>query len=114
MMDKRLRDVIDSIDYYELLKMKQDLDTGGHHLRTFINKEIENRQREHSVSCSTCGSHIEPSSPNTQTLIFGSSDFKKKATFCGKDCLSYFLSKTEEMKKGQMPKTMNIHDGNQP
>ncbi|MFT4302981.1 MAG: hypothetical protein ACMXYG_00300 [Candidatus Woesearchaeota archaeon] len=105
MMDKRLRDVIDSIDYYELLKIKKDLENGGYYLKSFINNEIENRQKQHSIYCSSCGNHIEPNNPNSQTLIFGPHDFKKKATFCGKDCLSYFLSRTEEMKKGNIPKT---------
>jgi hypothetical protein len=105
MMNKRLRDVIDSIDYYELLKIKKDLDEGGIHLNRFIQSEIKKRHSQHHVLCSTCGTEIDSKSSNTSTLVFGPDDFKKKATFCGKDCLEYFIKSMDEMKKGTMPKT---------
>jgi len=105
MMDKRLRDVIDAIDYYELLRMKKDLESGGHHLKQFLGEEIKKRQMMHQVLCSVCGTDIDPYSTSTSTLMFGPDDFKKKATFCGKDCLEYFIKNMEGMKKASSPKT---------
>jgi hypothetical protein len=105
MMEKRLRDVIDAIDYSELLRMKSDLTSGGHHLRKFIEGEIRSREMQHSEYCSNCSAEIDAKSTTTFTLLFGPSDFRKKASFCGKDCLQYFVSKMDEMKKGMMPKT---------
>ena len=104
-MDKRLRDVIPIMDYHELLRIKKDLEEGGIHLKNFVEKEIDKRHKQHSTFCSTCGIEIESKSTTTSTLIFGPNDFKKKATFCGKDCLEYFIKNLEDMKKGQIPKT---------
>ena len=103
---KRLRDVIHAIDYYELLKIRKDLDDGGIHIKKFIQDEIDKRHKEHSTFCSTCGTEIDPLSTSSSTLIFGPSDFKKKATFCGKDCLDYFLKNMDQFKKGNNPKTI--------
>ena len=104
-MKRRLRDVIDSIDYDELLRMKADIDSGALHLKSFVDKQIKARELEHQLQCSVCTNLIDKDSVSTFTLLFGPSDFKKKATFCGKDCLLYFISKTDEMKLGRIPKT---------
>jgi hypothetical protein len=105
-MDKRLMDVIGSIDYYELLKMKKDLESGGVYLGQFLKDEIKKREKQHGKCCSQCTSEIDSSSTSNFTLLFGSEDFKKKATFCGKDCLEYFLKNLNSMKKGENPKTI--------
>jgi len=102
-MDKRLRDIVHVIDYYELLRIKKDLEQGGIHLKKFIQAEIDERHKQHSVFCSTCDTEIDPKSTTTTTLMFGPHDFKKKATFCGRDCLSYFLKNIDEMKNGHAP-----------
>ena len=104
-MQKRLKDIIHTIDYYELLKIKKDLDHGGIHLTKFIENEIKERQKQHHTYCTTCDTDIDPHSSTTQTLIFGSEDFKKKATFCGKDCLQYFLKNIEEKKNNMATHT---------
>jgi hypothetical protein len=108
MMDvgKRLRDVIDVIDYYELLKIKDDLKKGGIHIQKFIEDEIVKREKEHYQVCAVCMNNIDPDSKDAFTLLFGPADFRKKATFCGKDCMQYFMSKMDDMKKGEMPKSM--------
>lgn len=99
MVEKRLRDVIDKIDYYELLRIKKDLDNGGKHLNEFISLEIENRNKHHHLYCSVCDTEINQKNPETTTLVFGPSDFRKKATFCGKDCLNYFIKTMDDRKK---------------
>ena len=98
-MQKRLRDIIDKIDYYELLRIKKDLDNGGKFLSDFIMQEIENRNKHHHVYCAVCDAEINQKKPETSTLVFGPSDFRKKATFCGKDCLNYFIKTMDERKK---------------
>lgn len=98
-MQKRLRDVIDKIDYYELLKIKKDLDNGGKHLNDFISQEIDHRNKHHHVYCATCDCEIDPKSSETTTLVFGPADFRKKATFCGRDCLNHFIKTMDERKK---------------
>jgi hypothetical protein len=103
-MKKRLRDVIDDIDYYELIRIRKDLQSGGYHLKKFVDFILKEREKEHSAICSACSNEIDPASGNTFTMIFGEESFKKKATFCGKDCLSYFLNRMEDMKQGKIPK----------
>ncbi|MFT4343428.1 MAG: hypothetical protein ACMXYE_01635 [Candidatus Woesearchaeota archaeon] len=98
-MDKRLRDIIHTLDYHELLKIRKDLDSGGYHLKEFVTHEIDRRNKSHSVYCTTCGAEIDAKSHRTMTMVFGPSDFRKKATFCGKDCLEFFLKKLDEQKK---------------
>ena len=97
--NKRLRDVIDKLDYYELLRIKKDLKEGGKHLVDFIDAEITKRNVHHHVYCAVCGTEIIPSSTDTSTLVFGPADFRKKATFCGKDCLNYFIKTMDERKQ---------------
>ena len=101
-MDKRLRDVIHTLDYHELLKIRKDLDSGGYHLKEFISAEITKRNKHHSTFCTTCGIEIEEQNSDSTTLVFGPADFRKKATFCGKDCLEYFLKTLTDRKKGHI------------
>ena len=105
-MKKKFQDVLDSVDYIELLRMKKDIEEGGQNLRKFIEEELDERDRQHETICSVCTADINLANPNNFTLIFGPDDFKKKATFCGKDCLTYFLGKFESMKQGKLPKTI--------
>lgn len=95
----RLRDVISSLEFDELVKMKNDIEAGGFHLKSFIEQKIKEQEVQHEKFCSNCGAKINPSNTNNFTLIFGPSDFKKKATFCGVDCLEYFLQEIKQMKK---------------
>ena len=95
----RLRDFIDKIDQAELSRIKKDLEAGGIHLKKFIDQKIKENEKKHEQYCSVCSSPIDPASTDTYTLIFGPSDFKKKATFCAMDCLKYFLKNMEEMKQ---------------
>ena len=100
-MDKRLRDIIHTLDYYELLKIKKDLRSGGQHLLDFIEHEITRREQDHHVFCTSCGSEIQHNASSVLTLVFGPHDFRKKATFCGKDCLDYFMAKMDASQRKQ-------------
>lgn len=99
-MKKRLRDIIDSLDYYELLRIKKDLNDGGFHLKNFLDAHITEREKDHFAVCAVCANEIDSESTQIFTLLFGPVGFKKKATFCGKDCLEYFLGNLENMRKG--------------
>jgi len=96
----RVVDMIASLEYEELLKMKNDLGRGAIHLQRLVKDEIKNRQKQHNVVCSVCQNRIDPDSTNNYTLIFGPDDFKKKATFCALDCMEYFMNSLKGMKKG--------------
>ena len=73
----RLRDVMDSLDHDELLKIKKDLDAGGLHLKRFVHEKIKENERKHETYCAVCASKLDPYSTSTFTLVFGPADFKK-------------------------------------
>ena len=98
-MKYRLRDVIDSLEFDELIKMKKDLEYGGHHLKTFVDIKIDEEKRKHSLVCSVCTNQIKPESTNNYTLTFGPESFLKKASFCGIDCLENFIDDLKKIKK---------------
>ncbi|MFQ5474698.1 MAG: hypothetical protein ACE5DM_02575 [Candidatus Nanoarchaeia archaeon] len=99
----RLRDVIDSLDHDELLRIKKDLESGGLHLKKFVHTKIIEHEKQHEQYCTTCSSKIDPNSTSTFTLIFGPIDFRKKATFCAMDCMSYFLKTLQNSKVQKNP-----------
>ena len=98
-MKYRLRDVVDQLDYEELMKIKSDLESGGIHLKNFIESKIREKEKLHDKFCSVCQSEISPYAVSNFTLVFGPNDFRKKATFCALDCLKYFISNMEKFKK---------------
>src|SRR3989338_6325808 len=75
----RLRDVVDSLDFNELVKMQQDLASGGFHLRKFLDKVISEKKNLHADHCATCSAPLTPTSRHNFTLVFGPDDFRKKA-----------------------------------
>ena len=95
----RLRDVVDSLDFNELVKMQQDLASGGFHLRKFLDKVISEKKNLHADHCATCSAPFTPTSRHNFTLVFGPDDFRKKASFCGFDCLEHFIKELKGIYK---------------
>lgn len=102
-MKKRLRDVMDYLEFDELMRIKQDLQSGGIHLGQLVDHKIREEMKKHEVQCSICNERIDPFSVNNFTLIFGPDDLKKKATFCAMDCLEYFLNNLKELRTEANP-----------
>jgi hypothetical protein len=98
-MKYKLREVIDSLEFDELVKMKKDVEQGGFHLKKFLESKITEEEGKHKQYCSNCSAELSPGSTNNFTLVFGPEDFRKKASFCGIDCLEYFISELKKMKK---------------
>ena len=107
-MRKRLIDVVDQIDYNDLVKMKMDIEDGGVHLKKLVEGKIKEHQKNHDVVCSACSAEIDKYSTNNFTLLFGPEDFKKKATFCGVDCLQYFLGQLKKIKEVQTVRSESV------
>ena len=98
-MKKRFREAVDDIEYEDLIKIKKDLESGGVHIRELINKKIDKIEKEQVKLCATCGNTINPYFMDDYVLHFGRRDFKKRAFFCGLDCLKYFLLQLESKQK---------------
>lgn len=111
-MKKRFRDVADEIMYEDLVKMKRDLDEGGAHLKTFINSKIEEIDREEVKTCVTCGTPINPHFMDDYCLTFGRYDFKKRAYFCGLDCLNFFIANLSRKENAKLTGTEKVEPEN--
>ena len=98
-MKTRLRDILDLLEYNELLKMKEDIKKGGEGIRLLVDNRIKEELKKHSLYCSVCANKIEPVSTTTFTLMFGPDDFKKRASFCATDCLEYFLGTVKKLQE---------------
>ena len=105
-MAKRFEDMMDVLDYNELMRFKTDFDSGAITLKKLLEEKIKSKLKEHEKICATCSNTLNFYKTNNYTLIFGPDDFKKKASFCGLDCLEYFIIKMKEMK--EKPKEDNV------
>ena len=105
-MSRRFEDVIDVLDYNELMRFKTDIDSGAITVKKLLEEKIKKKLKEHEKICATCSNDLNFYNTNNYTLIFGPDDFKKKASFCGLDCLGYFIIKLKDMKA--KPKEDNV------
>ena len=96
-MSRRFEEVVDILDYNELMRFKNDLDSGAITLKKILEEKIKRRLREHEKICATCSNDLNFYKSSNYTLVFGPDDFKKKASFCGLDCLEYFTAKLKAM-----------------
>lgn len=91
---------LDSLEHYELILFKKELEKGNLDVTKSIQNKIKENEKKHLSYCVTCSSTLDLYSTNNYTIIFGPEDFKKKASFCGLDCLGYFLIKLKQMEIG--------------
>ena len=88
---KKMEEAIAELEFNELIRLKKDLDKGGLDLRKTLQQRIRYKESLHENHCHTCLGEIDRYSRNSFTLIFGTHDFRKKASFCATDCMQYFL-----------------------
>jgi hypothetical protein len=62
-------------------------------------------------TCCVCESRINPYSPFNFSLSFGPKDIRRKARFCGLDCLSYFIGNLREMTELEYKESACSHGG---
>lgn len=105
-MGRRFEEVFEVLDYNELMRFKSDMDTGAMTVKRLLEEKIKAKLKEHEKVCATCSNNLNFYKANNYTLVFGPDDFKKKASFCGLDCLEYFILKLKNMKT--RPKEDNV------
>ena len=105
-MSRRFEDVMDILDYNELMRFKTDLDSGAISIKKLLEENIKKKLKEHEKVCATCSNTLNFYRTSNYTLVFGPDDFKKKASFCGLDCLEYFIIKLKDMMS--KPKEDNV------
>ena len=97
-MNRRFEDVVEILDYGELMRLKEDIDHGSISMKKILEEKIKKKLKEHEKTCATCSGELHFYKTNNYTIVFGPDDFKKKASFCGLDCLEYFITKLKSMK----------------
>jgi len=107
-MARKFEEVIDFLDYNELMRFKSEVDSGSISLKKLVEDKIKKRLKEHEKTCAICSNTLNFYKPSNYTLVFGPDDFKKKASFCGLDCLEYFIIKLKELK--ETPKEGNVNN----
>ena len=95
----RLSRFLSSLEHYELIKLKHEMENGNLDVEKEVQENIKEIEKKHSKFCTTCSNTLNLYNTNNYTIIFGPEDFRKKASFCGLDCLEYFLIKLKQMKK---------------
>jgi len=104
----RFEKFLSTLDHYELVRLEKEIEKGDLDVIKEIRGNIKDLEKRHSNSCTTCSNTLDPYNTNNYTIIFGPDDFRKKASFCGLDCLEYFLIKLKQMKKDSRTKTTNF------
>ena len=111
----KIKEFLNSLEHYELMHLRQELEKGKLSLLKEIQEKIKELEKQHGGICATCSNDLDPYNSNSYTIMFGQEDFKKKASFCGLDCLEYFLAHLKKIKgaeKTEFSGTSNRGDKN--
>src|SRR3989338_7966634 len=96
---KRFRDLIEYLEYDELIKVRMDLEKGGVQVARLIDSKIEQEIRKYNIFCATCSEKLDLYHFNHFTLFFGPQDLQRRASFCALDCLEYFLKNLRQLQQ---------------
>ncbi len=94
-----MNEILDSLSYKDLLQLRFDIANDAEYLQKLVNTKIAKLEYTPRNVCAHCATNIESQSNSQMTLLFGPSDFRKKATFCGQDCLEMFLFNLRQIKQ---------------
>jgi hypothetical protein len=91
---KKIVMAINNMDFEELRELQKDIENSSE----IVKKALWNRMQDLSNSekfCATCFKELK--NPK-YTLIVGDK-FKRKLSFCEKDCFKYYLRNLEELRE---------------
>jgi hypothetical protein len=94
----KITKILDELDSDELEMFEKDLKEG------YVQKYIDQKKEFFKIKdkiCPVCGNNVEE---DCFVLVFGEPSIRKKAHFCGIDCLDYFvhnfiIDKNKKIKK---------------
>lgn len=95
----RLREVMELLEFEELVRMRDDLCKGGDSLRILVDNRIKDEIKKMNEFCAVCAAKIEPESSTRFSLDIGPEGMKRRASFCAVDCLQYFLGEAKKRQK---------------
>lgn len=102
-MGTHFEHLLDALSYEELQGLKKDLDQQGLATKRSVEEKLKRKMREFDKTCAVCLSELRFYSTSNYTIVFGPDDFKKKASFCGLDCLQYFIDHLKRLKAPKRP-----------
>jgi len=94
---KKFKDVVSSLEYEELVELQRDLFKGGTTIKQVISNKLKEISATESRICASCGNNVNLRVANEFTLIFGTSDTKKRVSFCALDCMEYFTKNLKQL-----------------
>jgi len=106
-MDEKLKKMLSGFEFNELLKLKKDLDAGAYLVKHLVNQKINEAEFSNRSLCASCNKKIDSDKEEIYTLLFGV-NIKKKASFCGTDCLNCFIDELRKDKEYQIRKDMEL------
>lgn len=95
-MEDKLTKMLGNLEYSELQKVKRDLDSGSLLIKHLVEKKIAEVETSDRSLCASCGSIMSKENSEIYTLLFGAQSVRKKASFCGTDCLHEFLGQLND------------------
>ena len=101
-MSKKVTEIIDMLNYEELVDLQRDLFGGGTSIKQVVNNRIKEVNDSQTRVCATCGGTVNLSVNHEYTLIFGPKDLKKRASFCAVDCLEYFFAQLKQLSEKRL------------
>jgi hypothetical protein len=90
-MEEIINKMLGIMEYKDLIKLKKEVNSGGYLLQNLVNQKLNAVENEHRKVCASCGKELNLSIDDPYTLLFGEKTIRKKASFCGLDCLHEFL-----------------------
>lgn len=101
-MEEKLSQLLGSLEYAELVKLQRDLSSGGLFFQGVIDKKVHEVETAHRKLCASCGKEMHVERDDLYTLVFGEKTIRKKASFCGIDCLENFTEVLKDHKMASM------------
>lgn len=101
-MSKKVNEIIDMLNYEELVDLQRDLFGGGANIKQVVNNRVKEVNDSQTRVCATCGGTVNLSINHEYTLIFGPKDLKKRASFCAVDCLEYFFIQLKQLSEKRL------------
>ena len=90
-MKEKLSKMLDNLEYEDLLKLKVDSEMGSRFYQEAVTQKLDEVELQHRKVCASCGASMN-AKHDAYTLLFGEQTIRKKASFCGMDCLQEFLT----------------------
>lgn len=94
--NSRIKELIGEMSIKDLKLLQNDLTSKNLTLK-LINDILEKYELSKKV-CASCGAPINPFSDDKLILRFGQQGFERRAFFCAKDCMNYFLKHFDNYK----------------